>query len=117
MNEFAGAAQRIRAAGFDGTELDGATNHPPQQLPVPSVEKAAGFDEITDAGLVIVTKEGEREIIKADTIVTAMPMPPNTEFLKELEGSALEWHAIGDAREPNVIMYAIADGSRIARAI
>jgi len=72
VNEFAGAAQRIRAAGFDGTELNGATNHPPQQLPVPSVEKAAGFDEITDAGLVIVTKEGEREIIKADTIVTAM---------------------------------------------
>ena len=46
-----------------------------------------------------------------------MRMPPNTDFLKELEGSALEWHAIVDAREPNVIMYAIADGSRIARAI
>jgi 2,4-dienoyl-CoA reductase-like NADH-dependent reductase (Old Yellow Enzyme family) len=27
VNEFAGAAQKIRAAGFDGTELDGATNH------------------------------------------------------------------------------------------
>ncbi len=27
------------------------------------------------------------------------------------------WHAIGDAREPNMIIDAIADGSRIARAI
>ncbi len=71
----------------------------------------------TRHGLVIVTKEGKREILKADTIVTATPMRPNTEFLKGLEGSAPEWHAIGDAREPNMIIDAIADGSRIALAI
>ena len=42
VNEFAGAAQRIRAAGFDGIGLQRRHEPPPQQLPVPSLEQAAG---------------------------------------------------------------------------
>ncbi|MGA2106137.1 MAG: hypothetical protein ABSH25_00670 [Syntrophorhabdales bacterium] len=49
--------------------------------------------------------------------MTAMPMRPNTEFLKGLEGSAPEVYAIGDSRQPNMIIDAIADGARIARAL
>jgi thioredoxin reductase len=75
------------------------------------------YSEITDKGLIITTKEGRRQTIEADTIVTAMPLQPNREFLKELEGSAPEVYAIGDFMEPNLIIDAIADGSRIARAI
>lgn len=75
------------------------------------------YEKITGEGLAIVTKEGERQLIEADTIVTAMPLRPNTELLKGLEGCAPEVYAIGDSREPNMIIDAIADGSRIARAI
>jgi 2,4-dienoyl-CoA reductase (NADPH2) len=74
------------------------------------------YEEITEKGLTITTKEGRRETIEADTVVTAMPLQPNTEFLKGLEGSAPEVYAIGDCKDPNMIVDAIADGSRIARA-
>jgi 2,4-dienoyl-CoA reductase (NADPH2) len=75
------------------------------------------YEEITDRGLTITTKEGKRQTIEADTIVTAMPLQPSTELLKKLEGSAPEIYVIGDCREPNMIIDAIADGSRIARTI
>jgi NADPH-dependent 2,4-dienoyl-CoA reductase/sulfur reductase-like enzyme len=75
------------------------------------------YEEITSKGLTITTKEGKRQTIEADTIVTAMPMRANTDLFKSLEGSAPEVYTIGDCREPNMIIDAIADGSRIARAI
>jgi 2,4-dienoyl-CoA reductase (NADPH2) len=75
------------------------------------------YEEITDKGLTITPKEGKRQTIEADTIVTAIPLQPSTELLKKLGGSAPEIYAIGDCKEPNKIIDAIADGSRIARAI
>ena len=75
------------------------------------------YGEITDQGLTITTKEGKRQTIEADTIVTALPLLPNTEFLKELNGIVPEVYAIGDCKDPHLIVDAIADGSRIARAI
>jgi 2,4-dienoyl-CoA reductase (NADPH2) len=75
------------------------------------------YEEITEKGLTITTRGGKKETIEADTIVTALPMRPNTDLLKELEGTAPEVHAIGDCRDPRLVANAIADGSRIARAI
>jgi 2,4-dienoyl-CoA reductase (NADPH2) len=75
------------------------------------------YKEITDEGLVITTKAGKRQTIEADTIVTAMPLQPNNELSKSLEGSVPEFYTIGDCREPHLIVDAIADGSRIARVI
>jgi 2,4-dienoyl-CoA reductase (NADPH2) len=75
------------------------------------------YEEITDKGLTITTKEGKRQTIEADTIVTAIPLQPSTELFKKLEGSVPEIYAIGDCKEPNKIIDAIADGSRIARVI
>lgn len=62
-------------------------------------------------------KKGERLTLNADTIVTALPLLPNTELSKSREGSAPEVHAIGDCLEPHLIVDAVADGSRMARAI
>ena len=75
------------------------------------------YEEITSKGLTITTKGGKRQMIEADTIVTAMPMRANTNLLKSLEGIVPHVYAIGDCREPNMIIDAIADGSCIARAI
>ena len=75
------------------------------------------YEEITDKGLTITTKEGKRQTIEADTIVTALPLLPNTEFVKSLDGSVPEVYAIGDCKEPHLVVDAIADGSRVARAI
>jgi len=81
-----------------------------------TIDKAR-CDEITDSGLTIITREGKRQIIEADTIVLAMPMIPDKELLKAIEGKAPEIYQIGDCREPSLILEAIADGSRIGRAI
>jgi 2,4-dienoyl-CoA reductase (NADPH2) len=75
------------------------------------------YEEITDTGLTITTKEEKKQTIKADTIVTALPLLPNTELLKKLDGIVPEVYAIGDCKEPHLIVDAIADGSRIALAI
>lgn len=75
------------------------------------------YEEINDEGITIITKEGKRHIIEADTIVPAMPLTANTELLKSLEGKAPEIYAIGDCREPHLIIDAIADAYRIAHTI
>jgi 2,4-dienoyl-CoA reductase (NADPH2) len=75
------------------------------------------YEEITDKGLTIITKEGKRQTIEADSIVPAIPLTPNTELLQSLEEKAPEIYPIGDCREPRLIIDAIADGSRIAHAI
>jgi thioredoxin reductase len=61
--------------------------------------------------------KGKRQTIEADTIVTALPLQPNTELLESLKDGVPEVFPIGDSREPHLIIDAIAEGSRIARAI
>ena len=75
------------------------------------------YVEITDKGLTIITKDGNRQTIEADSIIPAIPLAPNTGLLKSLEGKVPEIYAIGDCREPHLIVDAIGDGSRVARAI
>jgi 2,4-dienoyl-CoA reductase (NADPH2) len=77
----------------------------------------ATYEEITREGLVITTKDGKREVLKADSIVTATPMKPNHEIMEQMKGTAKEIFSIGDAQDPKYIVDAIADGSRIARLI
>ena len=75
------------------------------------------YDEITDRGLAIITKEGEKHLIEADTIVTAIPFKPNIAFLEAMENKVPEIYAIGDCHKPGLVVDAIADGYRIARAL
>jgi 2,4-dienoyl-CoA reductase (NADPH2) len=75
------------------------------------------YVEITQKGLIIVTREGKRQILEAETIVTALPLKPNTELLKALEGKVPEVYRIGDCREPRLIINAIAEGNRIAKSV
>jgi 2,4-dienoyl-CoA reductase (NADPH2) len=74
------------------------------------------YDEITGQGLVI-RKNGRRQLIEADTVLTAIPPNPNREFLEELKNRAVEVYQIGDSREPGLIVDAVGDGSRIGRAV
>jgi pyruvate/2-oxoglutarate dehydrogenase complex dihydrolipoamide dehydrogenase (E3) component len=81
-------------------------------------EKGKAFYEaITAKGLNIVTQEGERQTIEADTIIPAIPLTPNTKLLKSLEGKVPEIYAIGDGWEPRLIPDAVADGRQVANAI
>jgi 2,4-dienoyl-CoA reductase (NADPH2) len=75
------------------------------------------YEAITDKGLVVITKEGQRQTIEADTIMPSTILLSNVELLKALEGKVSEVYAIGDCNEPRLIIDAIADGYRIAKAI
>ena len=75
------------------------------------------YEEISDKGLTVTTREGEKKLLAADTIVPALAMKPDTELIERLKGAAPEIHQIGDCRDPALILDAIGDGSRIGRAI
>jgi hypothetical protein len=68
--------------------------------------------------LSVITKEGKRLTIEADTIITATSPRLNTELLKAIEGKAPETYLIGiEDKEPSSIMNAIGNAYRVARAI
>jgi 2,4-dienoyl-CoA reductase (NADPH2) len=75
------------------------------------------YEEITAKGLTIVTKEGERQTIEADTIVPAEPLLPNPGLLETLKGKVAEVYLIGDCAEPKVIIDAVAAGYRVANSL
>jgi 2,4-dienoyl-CoA reductase (NADPH2) len=75
------------------------------------------YVEITDKGLTIINKGGERQIIEADTVVPALPLMPNMGLMERLKGKVTEVYAIGDCKEPHLIVDAIAAGIRRARGV
>jgi 2,4-dienoyl-CoA reductase (NADPH2) len=77
----------------------------------------ARYEEITEKGLIIITKEGEKKTLAADTFIVTLPFLPNTDAMKSFEGKAPEIYTIGSCGEPGLIVNAIADGARIGHKI
>jgi 2,4-dienoyl-CoA reductase (NADPH2) len=73
--------------------------------------------EITDKGIIITTKGGKKQTLDADSIVPTAPSGSNNSLLKGLEEVVSEVYAIGDCKEPRLIVDAIADGWRVGNAI
>ena len=83
------------------------------------VEMLAGvkLDEVTNKGLVITDKDGQKRLLEANTIITALPLRPNTELYDKVKDSAPEAYLIGDSKQPGLVVDAIAAGAAVARAI
>jgi 2,4-dienoyl-CoA reductase (NADPH2) len=75
------------------------------------------YVEITGKGLTIISGDGKKHPLEADSIVTALPLTPNNELLNGLKSKVKEVYAIGDCREPLLIADAIGAGLRTAREI
>jgi 2,4-dienoyl-CoA reductase (NADPH2) len=75
------------------------------------------YKEITGKGLVVTAKDGKEQLIKGDTIITALPLKPDTSFINSMKGKAKEVFAIGDAENPGYIVDAIATGARIGHQL
>ncbi|MFH1032438.1 MAG: FAD-dependent oxidoreductase [Chloroflexota bacterium] len=75
------------------------------------------YEEITDKGLTITTKDGKRQTLEADNILPVMPWAPKPQFFNSLKGKAPEVYAIGDCKETGLILEAIGAGHRLARNI
>lgn len=77
----------------------------------------AELKEVTEAGLVIGYGDSQSKTIPADTIVTALPLLAGSRLFDRLKEIVPEIYAIGDCKEPKLIVDAISDGSSIARII
>jgi 2,4-dienoyl-CoA reductase (NADPH2) len=75
------------------------------------------YEEITGKGLVVRTKDGSKKLIEGDTIITALPLKPNTAFINSMKGKAKEVYSIGDAETPAYIVDAIAAGAKIGYSL
>ena len=75
------------------------------------------YKEITGKGLVVTTKDGRSQLIEGDTIITALPLLPDTGFFNSMMGKAEEVYSIGDADSPGYIVDAIAAGAKIGHSL
>jgi 2,4-dienoyl-CoA reductase (NADPH2) len=82
-----------------------------------SLITGAKLEEVTEKGLTIITKEGQQQTLEADSIIPALPLLPNTDMVKALQGKAPEIYAIGDCEKPGIIPDATAAGWQIANKI
>jgi 2,4-dienoyl-CoA reductase (NADPH2) len=75
------------------------------------------YERVTKEGLVVRTKDGASRLLPADTVMTALPLHPNTAATALAEGLGAEVHTIGDAADPQLIVDAIAAGARVGHAL
>jgi 2-enoate reductase len=74
--------------------------------------------EITDGGVDIITREGERKELTTDTVMAVVPPNPNKALFEALQGKIPQVYLIGDAKEESqYILGAVSDGAEIARSI
>ncbi len=71
-------------------------------------------EEITPAGVVYTTKDGERKTAECDTVVIAGEVMPNLDLQKALEGKVPELYVVGDCKGLGLIRRAIHEGAGAA---
>jgi 2,4-dienoyl-CoA reductase (NADPH2) len=72
--------------------------------------------EILD-GKIVVSKEGNKETIDADTVVMATGYTPSNDLYDKLEGKIPELVLIGDTKEPRKCLEAVYEGVKAGREI
>lgn len=79
----------------------------------------ARYEEVTDKGLTITTKEGNKLTIEADTVLVVRSPEPNTELYDAVKEKVPEVYLVGPARgaDTSLIADAVADGRRAGCAI
>jgi thioredoxin reductase len=76
------------------------------------------FKKVTETGVTLTTKEGEKKTLKADTVITATSPRSDTELLKQFEGMVPEVYLVGsEDKESGSIMNAIGNGFWLAQGI
>jgi pyruvate/2-oxoglutarate dehydrogenase complex dihydrolipoamide dehydrogenase (E3) component len=77
------------------------------------------YEEVTEKGLVITTREGKKITIEADTVMPSLFLTQNLDMANTLKGKAPEIYTVGSCvkPEPDLMVDAIAAGARIGHAI
>ncbi|MBA7681912.1 Metal reductase [subsurface metagenome] len=72
--------------------------------------------EIVEEGATV-TSNGDKRILKADSVVLALGLKPEAALSEELRDRVSELYTIGDCVEPRRLINAIWEAYRIARLI
>jgi 2,4-dienoyl-CoA reductase (NADPH2) len=75
------------------------------------------YREVTDEGLVVEDKGGNKQLLQGDTVLVALPLAPESGLYDALQGKAPEVYRIGDCSEPGLIIDAVAAGFELGRSI
>jgi 2,4-dienoyl-CoA reductase (NADPH2) len=77
------------------------------------------YEEITEKGLAITTKDGKRMTLEADTIMPSLFLKQNLDMEAVLKGKVPEVYTVGSCvkPEPDLMVDAIAAGARVAHQI
>lgn len=72
------------------------------------------YEEITPEGVVVTTKEGQRELVPGSTVMVLTPQEPDVRLADALKG-LVEVHVLGSTggAESGLMIDALADGRRI----
>ena len=62
-------------------------------------------------------KEGNKQSLQTDNIIPAMPLAPNLELMKKLEGKVSVIYTVGDCTSPGIIPDATASGWQVGNDI
>ena len=73
--------------------------------------------EVTDQGVLVISKEFQRKELESDTVVLTLGLEPDNTLYKALLGKISNLYLIGDSREPRNIMGSIWDAYEVARVI
>ena len=73
------------------------------------------YERVTDEGLVLTIREGQRRTLAADSIMTALPVVPNLALFRAFENLAKEVFQAGDCRQAGYMHDAISDGYQVGR--
>jgi 2,4-dienoyl-CoA reductase-like NADH-dependent reductase (Old Yellow Enzyme family)/thioredoxin reductase len=80
----------------------------------------SGFEVtgLTGAGVKLVQRDsGEERTLEAETIVLALGAVPERSLVDELKKEEIEFHPIGDCRQPKNIRQAIYEGALVGRQL
>jgi 2-enoate reductase len=66
--------------------------------------------EFTDEGVLVTDKQGNRQIIEADTIILALGTKPENELVEHIKGDIDELYIVGDCASPRKVGEAIHEG-------
>ena len=75
------------------------------------------YEKITDEGVGLTTKEGDKRFFEADTVVVLSMREADYSLYEELKEVVPEVHVIGDCREPGMIVDAVEGGYRAGCAV
>ena len=70
------------------------------------------YEKISDDGLEITDKQGQKQTLKADTYIVALPMLSNPDIVKKFSPLVQNTVAIGNCATGGLIVDAICDGAR-----